>query len=414
VYLALLLFLLLASAFFSGAETALFSLRRAELAEMQRLGGPAGRRVAALVAQAHQLLPGILIGNLVVNTLVGVVGTSLAIAWLGPPGVTVAVPAITLALLVCGEITPKLLALRMRRRFALMAQAPLAAWLALIRPVLAASAAATEALLRALPYERTGTRPFTVAELDLACDLAVEAGTLTETEGRFLARLLGIQRLEAWRVMTPRTDVVTLDVAMTRAEILAVGREAGFNRYPVMADEKPLPIGFFHLKDLLARADDERPLARGLRAAYFVPESKEVAELLTDLRTTARHLAVVIDEHGDFTGIVTLDDCLQALTGPIGDETDRDDSDVFRVGDRSWVVAGRVTLTAVEETCGIALPPSPHYATVAGLVMARLGRIPRRGDRVEMPGTVLSVLEMIGVRVARVRVERLGTEGDGG
>ncbi len=404
--LLLLILLLLLSAFFSGAESAFFSLRRSELAEMSASGGRAGRRVAAMAGRAHRLLPGLLIGNVIVNTLAGVVGTALAIAWLGPRGIAVAVPALTAALLLLGEITPKLLALRYRRRVALLAEPALALWLTAIKPLVDGSARLTGRLIAALPYERTGTRPFTAAELDIACGLAVEEGALTESEGGFLARLLGMQRLEAWQVMTPRPEVVALDVSSTRDQILEVARATGFNRYPVTAPDRSQPVGFFHLKDLLARPRQRQPLAAGLRPVYFVPEGKEVAALLTELRTTARHLAVVVNEHGDFTGIVTLDDCLRALTGRIGDESDRDDPELLQVAADTWIVEGGLSVNEVEEGCGVALPHSPHYATLGGLVMARLGRIPARGDRVETDAALLTVVEMSGRRVARVRLDR--------
>jgi CBS domain containing-hemolysin-like protein len=348
-----------------------------------------------------------LIGNLLVNTAASVVATALLVGWLGAGGLVVAVPVLTVTLLMVGEITPKMLALRYRLRQALMAQGVLSIWLLLTRPVLAIIAAATSRLLDMIPLERTGGRSFRPAEMETACDLAVEDGTLTSTEGRFLARLLLLQSLEAHQIMTPRPDVVTVETSWNQEQILACARCHGFSRFPVVAQDQLHPIGLFHLKDLLGRKNQTQPLERQLRPIAFVPESKNVGALLAELRTSGSHLVAVVDEHGDFTGIVTLSDCLQALLGPVGDVSGLAQADVIQVGPSSWVIAGLLDLRDVNEACGIALPPSRDYVTVAGLLMARLGRIPRPGDRVTVAGARLTVLEMEGHKILRVQVEHL-------
>ena len=191
--LILLLVLLGVSAAFSGSETAFFSLGPAELARMEKEGSLAGKRVLSLLRRTHDLLSALLIGNLLVNTAASVVATSLCLHWFGPRGLLVAVPATTLALLMLGEITPKMLALRFRKRTAMLAQGPLGFWLVVTGPALKVIGALVRVVLHILPFERTGSRNLTTAELRSACDLAIEDGTLTETEGRSLARLLQLE-----------------------------------------------------------------------------------------------------------------------------------------------------------------------------------------------------------------------------
>ncbi|MFO7654450.1 MAG: hemolysin family protein [Candidatus Krumholzibacteriia bacterium] len=407
--LPLLFVLLVLSASFSGSETAFFSLRRSELAALAGRGA-AGRRVTALLARPSDLLSAILIGNLVVNVAASVVATTLALSVFGSNGLAVAVPAVTLALLLFGEITPKLLALRAKSRVALVAQAPLTLWILITRPLLWVISPLTHWLVRALPLERTGSRLLTVPELQTACDLAVEEGTLGETEGRFLARLLGLRTLAVREIMTPRPDVEMLDAGWGRGQVLSAARRAGFNRYPVAGSEGDMPVGFVHLKDLLG-ASDHAPVSELVRPLIFAPESKDAASLLTEMRTGGVHLAAVIDEHGDFTGIVTLADCLQALIGPVAD-VGSVGSDAVQIGPRRWVLAGWLDLRALREIAGIELPPSRNYVTLAGFVMARLGRIPAPGDRVLLGGWRFTVLEMEANRVGRVlaAVARNGRE----
>jgi putative hemolysin len=211
LFLDLLLILLLClSAAFSGSETAFFSLGPVDRARLEKEGDRAGKRVLALLRRSNDLLSALLIGNLLVNTAASVVATSLCLKWFGPKGLIIAVPATTLALLLFGEITPKMLALRFRGAVAKVAEAPLHAWLVVTAPLLAVIGRGVELLIKTLPFERTGSRNLTTSELQTACDMAVEEGTLTETEGRSLARLLQLADLEVSHIMTPRTAVVAL------------------------------------------------------------------------------------------------------------------------------------------------------------------------------------------------------------
>lgn len=407
--LLLLLLLFALSALFSGSETAYFSLRSTDLAQLRSIERAAGRRAAALLDRANDLLSALLIGNLLANTAASVVATGLFLGWFGSRGLAAAVPLLTLALLIFGEITPKLLALRWRRQVAMAVQRPLAFWVALMRPLQMVIGWFIGRLLRVLPFERTGSRALTAAELQTACDLAIEEGVLSETEGRFLARLLLLRDLEVREVMVPRTDVVTLSSDTDWRQLTATARRARYSRYLVVGEEGGMPIGMIHLKDLLQRSAAAAPLAGPLRPVTFVPESKDVAALLTEMRTGRTHLAAVVDEHGDFTGIVTLDDCVRAFMGAIGESAMMDGS-VFRLGEGRWVVSGRLDLRALREEVGCALPPARDYVTVAGFVMAKLGHIPLPGESVEYEDTRLTVLEMTGHRIDTLLVRRLARE----
>jgi len=401
--LAILLFL---SATFSSSETAFFALDAGDRSAMRR-GGAASRNAVKLVEErANDLLSSILLGNLVVNIATGAVTTRLCLERFGPSGLAVAVPAATLLLLLFGEISPKLVALRSRRRLVLVLQGPLRLWVALTGPLVRHITSASEWLLRRLPWDRSGSRPFSTGELQTACELATTDGQLTETEGNFLARLLHLSDLEVRSVMTPRPDVVTLPRSLDRPAILeAIGR-AGFNRFPVVEEEGAMPVGLFHTKDLLGEKT-ANPLQGSLRPLIYVPETKDVAAVLAEMRAGAGHLAVVVDEHGDFIGIVTMADCLQALIGRVGDSGSARSRTVSFGPDR-WIIHGILDLRQFQEETGVEVPPSRDYVTIGGFVMARLGRIPQPGDKVEFGDIKLTVLSMHGRRLETLRVEREG------
>jgi len=408
----MLLILLLLSAAFSGAQTAFFSLRRTEVAKLSREEGSAGRHIRDLLDRSHDLLSSLLIGNLLVNSAASVAATGLILAHLGPAGVALAVPLITLGLLLFGEITPKMIALNKRQSLAVLSQGPLRFWVAASRPALSLVGWLVGGLVRVIPWEPTGSRPLDARELQTACELAVLDGALSATEGASLARLLELGDLEVVQVMTPRTDVVTLKRSMSLKQVLATARRAGFNRYPVLDDDGVRLEGLFHLKDLLGdRYDSDRPLAGDLRPLLFVPESKDVAALLTEMRKGHTHLVAVVDEHGDFTGVVTMADCLHALLGPVAD-TAGDEDQAVPLGAGRWMVPGRLDLRDLAMGCGVELPPSRDYVTIAGFIMSRLGRLPQAGDGVEERGTRLTVLSMREHRVETVEVRVLDDEDD--
>jgi putative hemolysin len=407
-----LLALLALSALFSGSETAFFSLSHAEVASL-RGRGAAGRGAAKLAERPNDLLAALLIGNIVVNTGIGVLTTTTCLTLFGPSGLAIAVPAATILLLIVGEITPKLLALGRRQQLVVLVQAPLRVWVALVSPLVKLLTRAIETGLRRIPAERTGSRPLATEELQTACDLAVEEATLTLTEGRSLARLLTLRDLEVRQIMVPRPDVITLDRGWDRRRILEVVRIAGYNRFPVMSGDGTHPVGLFHVKDLLQRPGEMSPLAGALRPLPVVPETKDVAALLAEMRTGAGHMAAVVDEHGDFAGMVTLADCLQALIGRVGDVSRRRPL-VVAMGAERWVVGGRLDLRALSEATGIELPPSRDYVTVAGFVMARLGRVPSPGDRVAVNNGVLEVLVMQGNRIDALQVTRDAADRENG
>jgi CBS domain containing-hemolysin-like protein len=353
-------------------------------------------------------LSALLVGNLLVNTAAGVVATSLCLDWFGPGGVAIAVPVVTLLLLIFGEITPKMLSLRFRQKVARMAQPVLQAWQWITWPILRVLSLLVRLVLHTVPLEAVGSRPLDTAQLQVACDLAVGDGTLTETEGRSLARLLLLEDLEVRQVMTPRTTVVTLHQDMSLRHMLATARRAGFNRYPVMEPGQDNPVGFFHLKDLLGMTplELEQPLLTRLRPLLFVPESKDVAALLGEMRDGHAHLAAVVDEHGDFTGIVTMADCLQALMGPAMDSA-LHDAEILALGEGRWLISGRTDLRELQEATGLVLPTHNDYRTVAGYLMARLGRVLAAGDKLDLPQGRLTVLEMTGHRVDRIQITLL-------
>ena len=207
--------------------------------------------------------------------------------------------------------------------------------------------------------------------------------------------------------MVPRPDIVALPITATPSHIERVVTDEGLSRIPVFKDDIDNIVGFVHFKDLLSIDEDKygEPLDPELiRPLLVAPESASVRPLLAEMQKTGRHLALIIDEHGGVAGVLSLEDIVEELVGEIRDEYDEAEVSIRRIGDANWFYApGSARPDQLRSQAGIELPEG-EYETLGGFVMDRLGRIPRRGDRVEHEGWVIRVRRMEGRRVAEVEV----------
>jgi putative hemolysin len=278
---------------------------------------------------------------------------------------------------------------------------------AVTRLVVRGADAATRAVTTLLGTSRTAGRE-QISEAELR-DLVAANTLLDPVERRIIDEVLLAGNSLVREVMRPRTEVVFLAAHLSLAEAAELVRAETHSRYPVVDGTHDDVIGFVHLRDVLIRpagADDGVPVGSLIRQVKQVPGSKRVLAALSEMRRERQHLAVVIDEYGGTAGIVTLEDLLGELVGKIHDEYDNL-PDLAEAGPSAGEVDGRLNLTDFAERTGVCLPDGP-YETVGGFVMAALGRMPARGDEVEVPGTggprMLRVVSVEGRRVARVLI----------
>jgi putative hemolysin len=236
---------------------------------------------------------------------------------------------------------------------------------------------------------------------------------LGEAERRMIARVLDLPGSDAAGAMTPRTHLTAIPVTASLAEALAMAEQAGHSRIPVLEKDLDDVVGIFHVKDVLsavgAGADlAATPVRAHLREPYFVPETMPVMALLEEMRQRRNHLAVVVDEYGGTAGVVTIEDLVEEIVGPIRDEHDQGESEarMQRVTDDELLADGRVSLYDLNEFFGCELPEDEDYDTVAGLLFDRIGHIPRRGETLAADGVTIEVLEADDRRVQRVRILR--------
>lgn len=405
--LAVLALLFTASGFLSGSETAIVALPRERVRQLSEQGRR-GERLAALVADIEATISTVLVANNFVNILATAIATVLFTRLLGETaGPVVATFGVTAIVLVVGEITPKTLAARFPERFGFVVATPLY-WLSrILSPITAIFTGVSRLALRLFRAPRTESA-ITEDDVRALAWLGAQSGSIEEHEREFIDAMFAAGDRPVRDVMTPRVDVVTLEVPLDELRIRQAVAETGHSRYPILEPGASLDemLGILYVKDLLRLAGpigDER-IRRLLRQPPIIPESVAVLAALSELRHRKAGFAMVADEHGGIEGLVTIKDLVSELVGELQDEYDPQIPAAVRTSDHSWVADGRMTVEELEAVIGRELPAGP-YSSIAGLFLTQAGEVPREGDSVTIDTVSLTVTAMEKLRIARIRVE---------
>lgn len=418
-----ILALIVANAFFAGAEIAIVALRKGRIEELAAEGRGSARAVLALRHQPERFLATVQVGITVVGaTAAAVGGASLAerlapelarFEWLAEEAETVAlglvIAAVSYLSIVLGELVPKSLALRSAERYALFVSRPVLALAFLARPLVWVLSSSANLLLKPFGDKTTFMEGMhSVAELRQLVEDATEAGTVHPQAAEIASRALELPELRAADVMVPRSSVVAISRGASADELKGVLLKHGKSRMPVYDGSIDRVVGYVSVKDLLELAWQGTPidLESVMRPAFFVPESKNAVELLHEMRARRVPFGIVLDEHGGMSGIVTLEDLVEELVGEIFSEHERDAGQSIRTeGDGALLVDGAVPIRDVNRELEVELPDDGSWSTLAGLVLALAQRIPASGETFSLPsGVVLEVVDASPRRIRTVRV----------
>ncbi len=401
--------LLYLSGVFSGSETALFSLSRLEVSEMDERS-----RIRWLLNMPDRLLITILLGNTLVNVATSSLGAVVALTALRALGlsdaasITVEVIVVTFFILVVGEVAPKMYAMQHNLVFATRA-API---LGAIDRVLAPIVTAVHWLVSKLGRLDEGEAPFvTAAELRTIVAISEHEGTLEEDERDMIDSVMEFGDTVVRELMVPRVDMQCFDETVTVSEAIAAFREHGLSRMPVYSDDIDHIVGVLYAKDLLKldfeQAGDES--IRGLvREATFTPESKSAGGLLRELQRRRIHIAIVVDEYGGTAGVVTLEDLIEEIVGEIRDEHDDAERPLFRVLDSKTLIAdGAIRLDLLADELDVPEFEGEGIETLGGYLMVAFGRIPSVGEKLERDGFEFTVEELDEQRITNVTIVKL-------
>lgn len=375
-----LVILVTLSAFFSASETAFSSLNPIRLKSRADAGDARALRVLRIAEQYDSLLSTILIGNNIVNigasSLATVFFANLLGNVYGPPVSTV---ILTVVILIFGEISPKSMAKEMPETFA-FAFAPILQILIVVFRPLNAAFGAWKKLLRKF-FHSEENDAITEGELVTMVSEAEKDGSLTDQEGELIRSAIEFDDVEVQDVLTPRVDVVAVPDDIGAIELGEIFSETGYSRLPVYHDTIDNVIGVLHEKDYFtALRSGVFDLDKLVAPVTYTTESTQISHLLCTLRDNKQHLAIVVDEYGGTSGIITLEDILEELVGEIWDEHDDAVVQVRSQSDGTFLVSGDASIEDVEEDLSIGEPEENDSVTVSGLVQEKLGRLPKAGD----------------------------------
>ncbi len=423
--IAIIIILTLANGFFAASEIAIVSARRTRLQQQAEAGKRAAKQALDLADHSDRFLATVQIGITLISTFAAAfggasIGDALA-RWLetfpsvAPYAQTLALVLVVVPLtylsLVVGELAPKRLALLHAERMAMIAAPVMSAIARIARPLVVLLTISANVVLSIFGGRRA--RDTTINEEDIVSLTkdAAASGTVEPAEAQFISRVFQFSDRRVNTVMTPRPEIVAIDVETPLQEAVRVFVTSGYSRLPVYEDTLDTTIGVLYSKDLLRALSGSPPpsLRALLHPALFVPEHQLVKDLLTIFRRQGTHIALVSDEYGQVIGLVTMEDLLEELVGEIQDEYDTpEDRPIVQREDGSWLVDGAEAYESVRAV--IPLPPIPpdeegQYTTLAGFILARLGKIPKVGEMTEANGYLLEVVDMDGRRIDRVLIQ---------
>lgn len=423
IELVVIFVLVLANGVFAGAEIAVVALRKSRIQELADEGRGSARAVLALRKEPERFLATVQVGITVVGAAAAAVGgASLAerlepvlarVPWLErhAEGASLALVIVVVSYLtiVIGELVPKSLALRGAERYALVIARPLLGLSWFARPLVWLLSASANLLLKPFGDRTTfiETR-HSAEELRDIVEEATQAGTIPPEAGEIASRAFDLSELTAGDVRVPRQDVVMIARGATREDIRRTLLEHRYSRFPVYEGNVDNVVGYLTVKDALALAWEKHLIAVGdiIREPFFVPDSKPVVALLNEMRAQHLPFAIVVDEHGGMSGIVTLEDLVEELVGEIVTEHQRQTTDGFRKEpDGSVIVGGTTPVREINRALDVELPEEGEWNTVAGLCLVLAGRVPSRGETFTLPnGATLEILDATTRRIRAVRV----------
>jgi putative hemolysin len=408
ITLPLLFVLVGLSAFFSSAETAFLSLQRVQLEHAVREGDARALRVAALLDSPGRLLSAVLLGNNLVNTGAAAVGTVIALKLVeGGSAVFGATVAITVLLVVFGEVGPKTIALHHAYPIARIYSLALGPWTIATRPIVIGLDHLSRLGLKLLGERPERIEGLTIGELRTAIVLGTEQGTLAEEESQMLLGALRLQHTPVRSLMTARVDVEAADQTDPIRRVAERLAQRGFLRMPVYAENVDEIVGYAHVSDvnraMLADRGDV-PVASIARPVLFEPEFAQAAAVLERMLESNAQLVILLDEYGSTAGLLTMEDLLEEVVGEIRSESGHEAPEVEVSPLKRTVVDGRLRLSELEEQLGVNLA-HPDVETVAGLMLEHLQRVPRRGEHMEHGGYRFTVVSADARRIKLIAVE---------
>ncbi len=395
---------LVATMFFSAAEMAFIAANRPRLRHLAEQGSATAAAYLEAFRHPERVLSTAMMGVTVAHIVAASATTWSLLPTLGGLAPVVVTLILTPVMLVFGEIIPKAVARAWATSLILRLYRPLIWTSVVLMPFVAFANLVVGLTLRLYGVRQADTRAF-VSREELKALLQMEPGEaeVTTQEAELIDNIFDLGDTTVREVMVPLVEVAMLPDSASPQDAIALIQERGFSRLPIYRQRETNIVGIVAAMDLLSRGAEAATLDELKRPPYYVPETKRIDDLLREMQRSRAHMAVVVDEYGGSTGVVTLEDILEQIVGEIHDEHERAPASAERLPDGSYRVAARTNIDELNEAFDWTLPKQ-DYETVAGLVLATLGRVPRAGEMFQIPGYTLTVLEADTRRVTAVKI----------
>ena len=406
-----ILILILLSAFFSSAETALTTVNKHRLRALAEEGNRNAQRVLKLIENPAKMLSAILIGNNIVNISASALATTVTTNVFGSKFVGVSTGILTLVVLLFGEITPKSLATLYNEKIALTYIHVVAPLVTLLTPVIWLVDKLSGIIFFVLRVDRdAANNQMTEGELRTIVDVSVEDGVIEKEEKSMINNVVDFGDSKAKDVMVPRADMALVSVDATFDEVFEIFNEEHYSRLPVYDDNKDTVIGIVYLKDLFffQNQNDNKKMTFSIRnimrEPFFVYEYQKTSSIMAEMRNRFVSLAIVLDEYATAVGLITIEDLIEESVGEIRDEFDMDELKMItKISDNHYEIDAAMKLSDLEDSIGIELE-SENYDSLGGYVIELLDHLPNVGETVKKDGITFQVVSMEKNRIDRIAV----------
>ena len=403
IILAVLIFL---SGFFSSSETALVSLNKIKIRQMVDDEVENASLVSKLISKPNKLLGAILIGNNIVNIAASSIATSIAIEIYGSKGIGISTGIMTLLVLIFGEITPKSLAAENAEKTSLRVSKPINIITIILSPFVYILTRVTNVLIRMLGGSTSKTEPLiTQDELKTIVSVSREEGVLETDESKMIYNVFDFGDSHAKDIMTPRIDMVALNVEVPYSDLIELFKEETFSRIPIYENDIDDIIGLLHVKDLIFYMNNKDPfdIRDYLRPVLFTYEFKPIQELFREMRDKNYPTAIVLDEYGGTAGMVTTEDLVEEIVGEITDEYDEEEEELLILGENEFLVDGSIRIDLLNELIGTDIE-SKEFDSMGGFVIGLFGRFPEEKESIEYKNLNFIIEELRQNRIEKMRI----------
>ncbi|CDI05592.1 hemolysin family protein [Candidatus Nitrosotenuis uzonensis] len=407
--IVLLAILIGLSAFFSGLEVALVSIRKSTILKLLNEKAKGAKALHKLKNNPGWMMSSVNLGNNMVNVGSSALATSIAIRIFGNDGLGIAVGVMTFLILVFGEITPKTYCNANATKIALRFAPVLLAFSYIFYPVVKMLEAITKGIVK-LTGSSYLPPPLTEEEIKGVIDQGLTDKAIEHDERELVHGALKFDDTVVRAVMTPRTKMFTLPAKMMLFEALPIINHNGHSRIPIYGSNKDDIVGFVHVRDVLIELEKDNkmiPLQKISREPVFVSQEKMVSSLLKEMKGRKTHMAIVVDEFGGIEGLVTLEDLLEEIVGEIEDESDIPLFEYQKVDENTIITTGDIDINKINKIFKTNVPVGDNYASLSGLLHEKLKDIPQEGDKIEIDSLKITVEKVTKNMPEKVRIQKI-------